>query len=200
MPWREFVEEIRSKGFAVRDGVCAPAELQEVQGLFTSLTFASAQIGRGETLQQRRDIRSDETHWIETAAPPPELRPVLARIEELRTQLNRQLFLGLGEWEAHLARYAPGAFYRRHLDRHRKDSRRIFSLILYLNTDWQTRDGGELVVYSRAGTELQRILPVGGRLVGFLSDEFPHEVLVSQRERRSLTGWFLSGGSHVSAL
>jgi SM-20-related protein len=34
------------------------------------------------------------------------------------------------------------------------------------------------------------LLPDAGRLVCFLSDRFPHQVLPARRERFSLTGWF----------
>jgi SM-20-related protein len=34
------------------------------------------------------------------------------------------------------------------------------------------------------------ILPLGGRLVLFLSDLIEHEVLPARRERYSITGWF----------
>jgi SM-20-related protein len=33
------------------------------------------------------------------------------------------------------------------------------------------------------------VLPLGGRLVTFLSDGLPHEVLPARRERASITGW-----------
>jgi SM-20-related protein len=39
-------------------------------------------------------------------------------------------------------------------------------------------------------TELiEDVLPVGGRLVVFLSGEIPHEVLPTKKERISITGW-----------
>jgi SM-20-related protein len=33
------------------------------------------------------------------------------------------------------------------------------------------------------------VLPIGGRLVVFLSGEIPHEVLPTKKERISITGW-----------
>ncbi len=71
---------------------------------------------------------------------------------------------------------------------------RVVSCILYLNQDWQPEDGGALKIY--AGNELStlplpmQVLPQGGRLVTFISDRFPHEVLPATRDRMSLTGWF----------
>ncbi len=121
---------------------------------------------------------------------PQELRPVLAKVDFLKNLLNQSLFLGLKDWEVHLASYAPGAFYRKHLDRHSQSTRKL-SVIIYLNQNWRSQDGGELIIYTKNDEELVRVSPVGGRIVAFLSEEFPHEVLPATRERRSLTGWFL---------
>ena len=36
---------------------------------------------------------------------------------------------------------------------------------------------------------VEDVLPLGGRLVVFLSEDIPHEVLPTQKERISITGW-----------
>jgi SM-20-related protein len=65
------------------------------------------------------------------------------------------------------------------------------SLVIYLNHDWQSGQGGELVLYHpQTGVEVQRVLPEFGTLVLFLSEEFPHEVLPATRQRSSVAGWF----------
>lgn len=67
----------------------------------------------------------------------------------------------------------------------------MLTTILYLNPGWQPGDGGELVIYTEDGQNvLGTISPTFGTLVLFLSGEFPHEVLTSNRSRYSLTGWF----------
>ncbi|MDQ6997923.1 MAG: 2OG-Fe(II) oxygenase [Mariprofundus sp.] len=35
-----------------------------------------------------------------------------------------------------------------------------------------------------------QVMPQAGRLVTFISEQFPHEVLPASRDRLSLTGWF----------
>ena len=65
-------------------------------------------------------------------------------MEGLRQQLNRELFLGLDEYESHFALYAPGAFYRTHLDRFRDDDQRTVSVVIYLNDSWLPGQGGAL--------------------------------------------------------
>jgi SM-20-related protein len=62
--------------------------------------------------------------------------------------------------------------------------------VLYLNADWQPSDGGELVIYKPEGNE-HRIQPLQGTLAIFLS-ELEHEVLLTSRDRMSITGWMLN--------
>ncbi len=84
-------------------------------------------------------------------------------MEALRQILNRELFLGLEEYESHFALYAPGAFYRAHLDRFRDDDKRTVSVVLYLNDDWLPEHGGAL-----------RLHPQGGAQRGYRAGSGPH--------------------------
>jgi SM-20-related protein len=73
---------------------------------------------------------------------------------------------------------------------------RILTTVLYLNEDWQTRDGGELVVFEMTGkTVVTTVNPTFGTMIIFLSEAFPHEVLLSRATRRSIAGWFRVRGS-----
>ena len=102
-----------------------------------------------------------------------------------------RLFLGLFSFESHFAHYSPGAYYKRHYDAFRGEANRVLSVITYLNPAWLPTDGGELVIYNddkdRDGI---KVVPLYGTLVIFLSEEFPHEVLPSSRDRHSVAGWF----------
>jgi len=113
-------------------------------------------------------------------------------METLRQSFNRELFLGLFGFEAHLAVFPPRARYRCHLDRFTNAQHRAVSAIVYLNESWTEGDGGSLRLYLEApeSPPYEDILPIGGRLVCFLSDRFHHEVLPATRERMSVTGWF----------
>ena len=153
-------------------------------------SFRPAGIGRLEQRDHNRFVRTDEIAWIEghTAAT----RAWLAWTEQLRLELNRALLLGLFSFESHFAHYAPGAFYRRHLDAFKGETNRILSLVAYLNHDWAPDDGGELVIYREpaAGMEPLRVTPAFGTLVAFLSEDFPHEVLPARRDRYAIAGWY----------
>jgi len=68
---------------------------------------------------------------------------LLLGFEQLRLQLNRDLFLGLFELESHYAWYPPGAAYARHVDQPYGRSARRVSLVLYLNENWDQHAGGD---------------------------------------------------------
>jgi len=151
--------------------------------------FKTAGIGRGDEYTQMRHIRGDRICWLEGESPAP--KQFLAGMSQLREALNYRLFMGLFDYESHLAYYPTGSFYRRHVDAFRGRSNRVLSTVAYLNQDWPADAGGELVLYSAEGEcELERISPQGGRLVIFLSERFPHEVLPARLPRYSIAGWF----------
>lgn len=152
-----------------------------------------AEMGRGSERQRQEQTRGDFTLWLER----PQWPMGFALLDALRDQLNQKLFLGLQNYECHLAYYPPGARYARHTDQARSHQpllgERVVSFVLYLNEDWQAHQGGELVIYQGQRGEYdfseQKILPLAGRLVIFDSQTLEHEVLPATRERWSLTGW-----------
>ena len=189
-------EIIAAKGWAVVPGFIE-AELisqlrAECRQFVAKGVLRAAAVGSGTRRQTRSDIRTDEIRWLEEADATPLQRRCLARFEALRLAFNRELQLGLFQLECHFSRYAPGAYYRKHLDQFRGDSRRRLSCVLYLNENWARADGGELRLHldvAGAG-KFEDVLPAGGTLALFLSERFAHEVLPAKRERLSLAGWF----------
>jgi SM-20-related protein len=166
----------------------------EIQELWTNGVYREAAVGRGEAKQVRTEIRSDYVHWLNPLILTPPQQSYWNLMEKLREALNRTLFLGLFDYEAHLACYPPGASYRAHVDRHRESESRIVSAIVYLNRDWSKEDGGELRLYMDHVLGItgpfRDVVPEFGQLVLFLSGDFWHEVLPSRRERHSITGWY----------
>ena len=161
--------------------------------------FRHAGIGRGESFEIKPEIRNDRVKWLEPATASQAQRDYLNYLEQLRLAINRQLQLGLFDFEYHMAVYPPGSFYARHLDQFRGVGLRTVSVILYLNEDWQRLDGGQLRIYTEAGDDsvFHDILPVGGQVVVFLSSVFEHEVLPARRDRLSITGWFKRRDDHT---
>ena len=98
---------------------------------------APAGVGPGTGHRVQADVRGDHIAWLEPPGATPAQRSCLERFETLRLALNRELQLGLLDFECHFAVYPPGAFYRRHLDRFATDDRRTLSCVLYLNDAWR---------------------------------------------------------------
>ncbi|MES2817479.1 MAG: 2OG-Fe(II) oxygenase [Pseudomonadota bacterium] len=154
--------------------------------------LTAAGTGRGQEQAVREGIRGDRIQWLEPGESAACDR-YLASMDALRLALNAGLYLGLADYESHFALYPPGACYHKHLDRFRDDDRRVVSAVLYLNQDWQAEQGGALRLHLAEEQTLD-IAPLAGRLVLFMSDRMPHEVLPATRERLSLTGWFRRRG------
>jgi SM-20-related protein len=194
MDHEPLVRALAAEGCAAVANFLAPGELAALAALLRERVAAGrlrpAAIGAGAARQVRPSVRGDEIEWLEESGEAAE-RALLERFAQLRLVLNRELMLGLVDFECHYARYAPGARYARHLDRSARGAERVVSLILYLNEGWQPDDGGALVVY---GAPTREIAPVGGTLVAFLSERFEHEVRPATRERLSVTGWFRRRG------
>jgi len=152
--------------------------------------FSRAGIGRRGDLHINSNYRTDEIHWLETTVPAE--AAFLAWMEQLRLEMNHQLFMGLWDYEAHFAHYAPGTFYSRHLDAFKGTSNRVVTTVFYLNPEWVKNDGGDIFLYEdeTSQTPFKIISPDMGTLVLFLSDQFPHEVVCAQRDRYSIAGWF----------
>lgn len=159
--------------------------------------FRPAGVGRAEQLAVRPGIRNDKVKWLDPGNLNLAQRAYLAQLEQLRLAINRHLYLGLFDFEGHLAVYPPGSFYRRHLDRFRDNGLRTVTVILYLNEDWRETDGGQLRLYTERDDPAAYldVLPLAGRLACFLSGDFEHEVRPAGRERLSLTGWFRVRGN-----
>lgn len=197
-------DHIAAHGFCViNDFLPAPvisALADDAQQLKQNASLREAGIGR-EHSGINKSIRGDSIFWLDEGTATEAQRCYFAQMENLRLSLNQHLYLGLFELECHLAVYPQGAFYKKHLDCFAsqdpsKPQRRI-TCIVYMNQDWKLEDGGQLKLYLNETDDSDKyksilISPLAGRAVIFLSDTFYHEVLPTNRERVSLTGWFLS--------
>jgi SM-20-related protein len=147
-----------------------------------------AKVGRGANERLAPEVRGDFISWVQAPERDAEQR-LLAKLDDLRVDLNRALMAGLEDYQGHFAIYPRGASYARHFDRLVGSDVRAISAALYLNDGWLPEHGGHLRIYTGSGRS-EDVLPQGGRLVAFLSDRFEHEVLPATRERLSFTGWF----------
>ena len=185
-------EALQHQGYIVVNDVFST---QQIQSLFIDIkktdsdVFHPAGIGREQEHQLNPFVRRDRIRWLDMDYQAT--RFYLQWTEKLRQHLNRELFLGLFDYECHYAHFPKKAFYKKHLDAFKGNSNRRLSTILYLNPAWHSNDGGELLIYSQDdGVVLEKVAPTFGKMVIFVSEEIPHEVSVTNCSRYSLTGWF----------
>jgi len=189
-------------GWAVVDNAVPLAIVNALRAdllLLDTEAFTRAGVGRANNWHHVDEVRRDRVHWLEPRSGASQW--YFRWAESLRLGLNRSLMLGLFDYECHLAWYSPGAYYTAHIDAFRGDDNRKVSTVLYLNSNWQPADGGELVLYESTapGAEFEStapptvtgtVRPIGGTLVCFLSEEITHEVLPAARDRFSIAGWY----------
>lgn len=179
LEWRNFITEKTAMDIRL--------ELEELE---QKEQFRPAAIGKDTNTKVDSDQRSDFIRWIDPPSAGPATALFLSALQDLITDLNRNFYLGIRDFECHYTHYPPGSFYKRHRDRHHSGSHRIVSFVLYLNKEWTENDGGQLCIYADSET-LASISPQLATLAVFLSDK-EHEVLITQRDRMSITGWMLT--------
>lgn len=163
--------------------------LANINALNLAGNMVNAGIGNQITFQQNKKIRGDKINWIATQSTNEFEVIYLKKIERFMLYLNKTCFTALTAFESHYASYEKNSFYKRHIDQFKNQSGRQYSIILYLNQDWQEKDGGMLSLYPANKTQIN-ILPLAGRLVLFKSDTMPHEVHPSlTRTRHSIAAW-----------
>lgn len=194
-------DALSGQGWFTRDHFLDAALAQALCADFLNLQQAGALqqagIGRGHQHQHAGDIRTDHTYWLDGSTPAQ--AQFLHIMDALRQDINRTLFMGLHDYEAHYASYQAGGFYKKHLDSFKGRKNRLLSTVLYLTPGWRAEDQGHLVLYDAHDheREIGRVLPRAGTLACFLSEDIPHEVLPPLRERISIAGWFRGPGSDI---
>lgn len=190
----DLINNLIEFGWHTEDNFLTTSHCDEL--LLDQKIWKSAAIGLGAKKSLHQEIRNDEIAWIEAEDASKAQKKFLSLMHTLQTNLNRELFLGLNEFECHFAKYEKGGFYKKHLDQHQGAKTRILSCIVYLN---KLNNGGELVIYNKNNLESvdKKIQPMPGKLVCFLSDQIFHEVLPTDEERLSLTGWFRANSTLI---
>ena len=199
LKWLESVaRDLRANGYSVQDGGVPESLLQALHELRQQLDtaeFQAACIGRKRDNQTDPSVRRDRLCWIEGNSAAGALW--LDWTGQLQRELNRTLLLGLFSFESHFAHYGPGDFYKTHFDAFKGQANRCLSAVLYLNPEWSDDWGGQLRLYlDESLNDSIDVTPKWGRLVLFLSEDFPHEVMPAARDRYSIAGWFRVNSSH----
>jgi len=188
--------QLEQQAWGVMDGWLGESLLsalrKEALSLHAARAFAPAGIRRGAAFAVDALVRSDEVCWLDPGNLTAIQSELSDRLELLRGVLNRTFFLGLHDFESHLAIYEEGQHYDRHRDRFSDVDRRCVSFVLYLNPNWLSGDGGEVRIYEGEHSDAiqTEVVPSWGKLLLFMSADTWHEVMPTHTQRLSLTGWF----------
>lgn len=184
--------DLANKGYSININALPLNLANQLFQHITSMSDASfeeAAIGRDHKHMKNAFVRSQKLSWIMGDSDAG--TNWLMWADALKTYLNRHLYLGLFSFESHYARYSYGDFYKRHYDAFKGNTGRKLSIVVYLNRNWLPEEGGELVLYKDNQDNVGvNITPSFATVVVFLSSEFPHEVLRTNRHRYSIAGWF----------
>lgn len=201
LPISDISQSLENQGYIVLPNIIPEPVVNELIRAAEShaQSFRPAAIGRGGDEHKNTFVRRDKIAWLDPAEAT--LSGWFSAMWALRLGLNQRLFLGLWDFECHLAHYQRGDFYARHYDAFKGSSNRRVSLVAYLNKGWQPDQGGELVLYPQGfGGPTVKVTPQLGTVVLFLSEDMLHEVSPVARDRLSLAGWFRindTTGQHI---
>lgn len=185
------LDSLLNSGFVLIEQACSPALFSALQQESQQLEQQDNQFHEARLIagSQNAQVRSDSTRWLQPSDAAGS--QYLVTLENLGKYLNQQLYSGIRRVEAHYAIYQAGDFYKPHRDNPSKPLNaqpvRVFSTVLYLNSDWQAAWQGELHLQD-LHDKWHLILPMPNRLVIFDSNLL-HEVRPATCPRRSIAGW-----------
>jgi len=191
--WNEWMDQLAIQDYVFIDNFISDELFLKIKNYFQSLLqkndFSKAAIGSSKQRQVEASIRDDFIYWLDQNIDA-DLEELFELLDGLVEKLREYLLLSISDYEFHFALYPPKTRYEKHVDQLKGKSNRVISVLIYLNENWRPGDGGELKVYQADGNELI-IQPIAKRLVMFKSDIVKHEVMTTQKPRKSLTGWLL---------
>ncbi len=187
------LDDLASKGVAVRDGVLGSGEmvaaaLEELRrlredGVMKQAGMTTEREGKWVNNQVRGDLHA----WLhEGQVSTPGLAALLGRLQEVRTDLERVYGVQFGSTQLQATCYpGNGARYARHLDASTGNApSRLLTLVWYA----APCACGELRLFLRDGTQ-RDVAPAADRLVVFQSRLLEHAVLPCNSDRFAVSVW-----------
>jgi SM-20-related protein len=156
--------------------------------IYAADKMQAAGIGNATIINKNALIRTDKIFWLDRAHNDTHENAFFDIMDAFVIHLNSTCYTGITSYEFHYALYEKGSFYKTHIDQFKNNAQRAFSMIMYLNNNWQSEDGGELCIHHTID-DLQFISPTHGKSIFFKSSELAHEVLETHQPRLSITGW-----------
>jgi SM-20-related protein len=158
--------------------------------LYADRLLELAGTGGNGSLKFNDLFRSDIIYWLDRKHNNAHENTFFELMDAFVSFLNETCYTGITSYEFHYTLYEKGSFYKKHLDQFQNNDSRKYSMIMYLNDNWKVEDGGELSIHHE--DRIENISPANGKSVFFKSSELPHEVLISNKPRMSITGWLKS--------
>ena len=192
--YSKITDSLVDNGYIIIDNALYPKLTQELlefakkQNSDEKDIYKKAGISDSSDFHLDNERRRDKTLWLDNDDGVQS--EYLSWTDGLQSYLNRELYLGLSYFETHFAIYEEGDFYEKHLDTFKNSKNRVVTVVYYLNENWNEDDGGELVIYDENDNYLTQVAPNGNRMIVFMSEKFPHEVLPAKTTRYSIAGWF----------
>ncbi|MCX6199701.1 MAG: 2OG-Fe(II) oxygenase [Bacteroidetes bacterium] len=160
---------------------------QNLQLLYKTEQLLFAGTGNNKLVTHDKTTRSDKIFWLDAKHENIHENSFFKLLDSFIIYLNATCYTGITGYEFHYTLYEEGSFYKKHIDRFKNNSSRAYSMIMYLNENWQPSHGGELCIHHN--NQLQNISPNNGKCVFFKSNNLLHEVLLTHKPRLSITGW-----------
>lgn len=199
--WISWMDELATKDFVIVDDFISEELYTIIMNFFSELEenelLRKAGIGASGEFKIKKDVRGDFIYWLDRSRDE-QLAPFFGLMDTIKEKLRSLCYLSLAGSEFHMAKYPVGSHYDRHLDQFNGRNNRQITILIYLNDQWKTGDGGELKMYREGGDML--IEPKARRLLMFRSDTVEHEVLTTHVPRYSLTGWLLRQPNELGSL
>ena len=158
--------------------------------LYADNQLSAAGTGQKDQTDHTNLFRTDQIYWLDRNHNNIHENSFFDLMDAFVSHLNETCFTGINAYEFHYTLYETGCYYKKHFDQFRNNDSRKFSMVMYLNEDWKENDGGELCIHTENSN--QNISPMNGKSVFFKSNELEHEVLVTNKQRLSITGWLKS--------
>ena len=158
--------------------------VDNINALYADDRMLSAGTGNDKLVNHDKLVRSDKIYWLDRLHDNTHENAFFDLMDRFVSHLNSSCYAGITGYEFHYTLYEKGSFYKRHLDSFKQNGTRVYSMIMYLNTEVS---GGSLRIYQ--GDGFQDISPNAGKSVFFKSTLLEHEVLITHLPRMSITGW-----------
>uniref|UniRef100_A0A7S0H4Y5 Fe2OG dioxygenase domain-containing protein n=1 Tax=Amorphochlora amoebiformis TaxID=1561963 RepID=A0A7S0H4Y5_9EUKA len=200
---KEVGASLRERGYAMVDSAvnsetasCLREEIEALKAkriLYKNATHIVGRNGGVEYLEKANIFEWDSKHprWKECSGDTPTLQSI-HRDPTLLTSLTQAIRipdLTLSSQTLKVQFNAgKGGCFPIHYDTDAGVDGRVITAILYLNSDWNPGDGGELALYPFPLPTI-KVEPISGRLALFSSALMPHRVLPSNVSRHCLTLW-----------